>query len=183
MINLIPIEQKKKIRDNFYYRLIIIVFFTVSALVIFLSLLISPSLFLSSIKKNIINQKLTVQELEVIPKLDEQTLEALNNLNSKLYLIEKVKDSGYLISQKVIQEVILRKIPGIKITRIFYENDIALGKKISVSGIASGREELLLFRQRFEDYSLFKKVDLPISNFVKDSNLEFNLNLITAEVK
>ena len=118
-----------------------------------------------------------MQKSEPIPKLDEQTVAVLNNLNSKLDLVEKIKENRYLISEKVIKEVVSRKIPGIEITHIFYENSPINGKKISISGLASSRERLLLFRQSFENYTIFKKVDLPISNFVKGSNIQFNLNL------
>ncbi|MEK7572421.1 MAG: hypothetical protein AAB493_01000 [Patescibacteria group bacterium] len=178
MINLIPIEQKKKIVMSFYYKLAVMVFFMFGVSVFMASFAILPSYILSSMKKNIVNQKLEIQALEPIPKLDEQTLATLNSLNSRLDLIEKIKDDKYIISQKVIKEVVSRKISGIKITHIFYENNPANGKKISISGIASSRERLLLFRQAFEDYTVFKKVDLPISNFVKGSNIKFNLNLI-----
>jgi len=132
------------------------------------------------VKKNISSQKLEAQKAEVIPELDEQTVSILNGLNSKLGLIEKTKDNQNIISDKVIKEVISRKIPGIKITHILYQNDPANGKSISVSGVAASREQLLLFRQSFEDYKLFKKVDLPISNFVKGSDIQFYLNLIPA---
>jgi Tfp pilus assembly protein PilN len=178
MINLIPIEKKKKNVVNFYYRFTAVVFFMlgISALVATFALL--PSYVLSSMKKNIVNQKLEIQALEPIPKLNEQTVTTLNSLNSQLDLIEKIKDNKYVVSQKAIEEIISRKISGIKITSIFYENSPVNGKKISINGIASSRERLLLFRQAFEDYSVFKKVDLPISNFVKGSNIKFNLNLI-----
>ena len=39
-------------------------------------------------------------------------------------------------------------------------------------------ERLLLFRKALEDNTAFKKVDLPISNFVKGSNIQFDINLI-----
>ena len=59
-----------------------------------------------------------------------------------------------------------------------YENDATKGKKVTVLGIAPSRELLLLFRRALEDDVAFKKVDLPISNFVKGSNIEFSLSLI-----
>lgn len=178
MINLIPIEKKKKIVMYFYYKLFVVIIFALSFLIFILSFSVLPSYFVSSSDKNIINQKLEAQKLEIIPKLDEQTLSVLNSLNSKLTLIEKSKEEEYLVSQKVLSEIVSRKIPGIKINHIFYENNQKEGRRISINGTASSREQLLMFRQAFEDYSAFKKVDLPISNFVKGSNLQFNLNLI-----
>jgi hypothetical protein len=178
MINLIPIEKKKKIVANFYYKFIALAFFVFGLSILVASFSILPSYILSSIKKNIVNEKLETQKTDVIPKLDEHTLSVLNSLNSELDLIEKSKNNKYIISERVIKEVVSRRISGIKITHIFYENNSINGKRISISGIALNREQLLLFRQAFEDYSVFKKVDLPISNFIKGSNIEFNLSLM-----
>ena len=73
----------------------------------------------------------------------------------------------------------VKKGLGIKINRIFFENDSLEGRKVNINGVAQDREKLLLFRKALEDDILFKYVDLPISNFVKGSNIEFNLNLIS----
>ena len=123
MINLIPIEKKKKNVVYFYYRFVVVIFFMLGISALIASFAILPSYIFSSMKKNIVNQKLEIQALEPIPKLDEQTLATLNSLNSQLDLIEKIKDSKYIVSQKVIEEVISRKVSGIKITHIFYENN------------------------------------------------------------
>ena len=74
--------------------------------------------------------------------------------------------------------IILKKMSNIKITDISYENDPLKGRKVSIEGNAPSREILLLFRRALEDDVLFKQVDLPISNFVKGSDIKFYLNLI-----
>ena len=77
----------------------------------------------------------------------------------------------------MIGAILLKKRSDIKITQILYQNDGTNGKKITLTGIASSREVLLLFRQALEDSSSFKDVVLPISNFVKGSNIDFSLSL------
>lgn len=180
MINLIPKEEKKKIIKNFYYRLVILFFSVVSA-VIFVSLLaILPSYFLSSARSNIVNLKLEVQKSEPVPSPQEETLTVIKDLNTKLSLIEKNSNKQFLISQKVIDAILARKMSNIKITNISYQNDSSTGTKISIQGIAPSREVLLSFRLALEGDKLFKQVDLPISNFIKGSNIQFSLSLIPA---
>ena len=65
----------------------------------------------------------------------------------------------------------------IQITRIAFENSPVSGKQVDLSGLAPSRERLLLFRQALENDTAFQKVDLPISNFVKGSNIQFSLSL------
>jgi len=177
MINLIPNEEKNKIAVNFYYKLVTVVFSMFGLAVLFATFLILPSYVLSSIKLDISAERLNSQSKEPIPEVDQQTLSILNALNSKLDLLEKSEKEKYLVSEKIINEVVSKKIDGIKINHISYDNSATGEKTVTVGGIASSRERLLLFRQSFEDHSAFKNINLPIASFIKGSNIEFNLNL------
>ena len=178
MINLIPKEEKRKIIVDFYHKFIILLFVmgSFSFFVFFVATL--PSYFLSSVKNNIVNIKLETQKNEPMPLIDQQTLLVIKNLNSKLDLVENAEKNKFIISKKVINAVILKKVPNIKITDISYESDSLKGKKVNIQGIAPSREVLLSFRQALEDGTAFKQVDLPISNFVKGSNIQFYLSLV-----
>jgi Tfp pilus assembly protein PilN len=92
--------------------------------------------------------------------------------------VEKNEAAKYLLSRSVINEIILNKMPDMKITQISYDSATKTGKTITLRGIAPSRERLLQFRKALEDDSAFKKVDLPISNFVKGSNISFSIGLL-----
>ncbi len=68
----------------------------------------------------------------------------------------------------------------IKITKISYQADKAKGGTVSIAGTAPSRDRLLLFKKALDDDNNFTKVDLPISNFVKGSDIQFNLTLVPA---
>jgi cell division protein FtsB len=178
MINLIPNEEKKKMARDFYQRVLImfLVVFSFGVLVACASLL--PAYLLSVEKKSLVDAKLETQKNETIPEPDQKSMAIINDLTNKLNLIGKAQNNEYDVSQKIISEIISQKIPGIKITEIFYTEDPTSGKKVNVDGLASSREQLLLFRDALGADPLFKTVDLPISNFVKGSNIPFYLNLI-----
>ena len=180
MINLMPIEEKKKMTKDFYFRLLVVSFTTFGLSMLLVSLIISPSYFLSLSKKNSANEKLAMQGKEPVPKLDQQTSTTIKDLKNELNLIEKAGANKFKISQGVVSEVLSKKIPGIKINHISYQNDPTKGKEIDVDGLATNRDRLLLFRQTLEVDPAFLKVVLPISNFVKDSNIKFNLTLTPA---
>ena len=178
MINLIPNEDKKKMSKDFYFRLATIIFVMLSMSFLIGSIAILPSYFLSSAEESSVNLKLESQANESIILPDPNTLKVITDLKKKLTLIENTQKNKLTFSQKVINEIILKKIPNIKITEISYQNDPQTGEKINVSGIAPSREVLLLFRRALEDDTAFSKVDLPISNFIQGSNIKFNLSLI-----
>ncbi|MFA5792068.1 MAG: hypothetical protein WC884_03470 [Candidatus Paceibacterota bacterium] len=178
MINLIPNQEKKKKVKDFYFRLTVIFFLALGICILIASFSILPSYFISSIKRDLANTKLEMQKNEPILLIDKNFITIIEDLNKKLDLIENVQKNKYLVSQKVINEIVLRKMSDIKINQISYEDNLLSGKTISIHGMAPSRERLLLFRRALEDDVAFKKIDLPISNFTKGSNIEFYLNII-----
>lgn len=177
MINLIPKEEKKKMITDFYYKLAIlfVVMLDFCILVAFFSIL--PSYFISSIKYSLISAKLENQKLEPLSPLGEESLALVKDIDKKLVLVENFEKNKFLLSVQVINAILSEKRPDIKITQILYENNEINGRKISLTGIASSREVLLSFRQTLEDNPTFKNVVLPISNFVKGSDINFYLSL------
>ncbi|HTE48299.1 MAG TPA: hypothetical protein VK675_00115 [Candidatus Paceibacterota bacterium] len=182
MINLIPNKEKKEMVKGFRYRLVVL--FLIVGAFCFLIVLIAilPAFFLSVAKDNIINAKLEEQKSEPVPLLDQQTLAVIKDLDNKLSIVENDTKNKFAVSEKVINAIMVKKMPEIKLNDIFYENKPASdpkgGRKISIQGTAPSREILLLFRQALEDSTNFKQVDLPISNFIKGSDIQFSLSLI-----
>ncbi len=178
MINLIPNEEKKKMSKDFYFRLITLIFIMLSASALTASIAILPAYFLSFVGENFINAKLESQEDEYASLSEQNALMVVKDLENKLNLVENAQKNQPAFSQKVINEIILKKIPNIKITEISYQNDPKMGEKINISGKALSREVLLSFRRALENDTAFSEVDLPISNFVKGSDIKFYLSLI-----
>lgn len=178
MINLIPKKERKRITKDFYYRLIVLFLVMLGFCVSVASVSIIPSYVLSSMKNTLINTKLETQKNEPLPPSGKESLSMIKSINSKLDLVENSEKNKFPLSEKVINAILFKKRPDIKITRILYENDEVKGKKISIAGTAPSREVLLLFRRALEDDPTFKNIDLPISNFVKGSDIQFYLSLI-----
>ena len=113
-----------------------------------------------------------------MPQIDQETSDVITDLEKELSLIDQAEKNKFLVSEKIINEVLSEKMPDIKITKISYSTDATRGRKISLTGVAPSREELLVFSQALQKNKAFLKVNLPISNFIKGSNIEFNLDLI-----
>jgi len=177
MINLIPTEEKSRMITNFHLRLAILFILAASFVMFFACSALLPAYILSSVKNSAINKKLELQKKEPLPQPGEQSLATIKDLNSKLSLVENIENNKFLISEKIINEILSKKNSQIKITQILYQIDPIQGKKITLLGTAPSRELLLSFRQALEDDPNFKNVILPISNFVKISNIQFNLSL------
>ena len=177
MINLIPNHEKKKKVQDFYFRLGVVSVAALASAALIAVVSILPSYFLAEVEKNVAFSRLETQKNEPVPDVDQDSLKVMEEIERKVKLVETAGKDGYVVSEKVVDQVLLHKMSDIKIHRITYENTPAALKKIGVYGIAPNRERLLLFRRALEDDVTFKSVDLPISNFIKGSNIEFYLNL------
>jgi hypothetical protein len=183
MINLIPKEEKKKMMQGFYCRLVVLFLAILAVCTLIALVAILPSYFLVSIKNNLAESKLASQRQESVPLLDQQASALISDINSKLKLVQDAEQDKFDISQRVINEVLSKKTSDIKITQIMYQNseDPTVASQISVRGTAASRESLLLFSQTLQADAAFKSVDLPIANFVKGSNIQFYLNIIPSQ--
>jgi len=177
MINLIPKEEKRKMKVDFYFRIATLFLITLDccAFIAFIALL--PSYFLSSVKENLANSKISAQNDEPVPTVGEQSLSIAKGVNSKISLVETAEKNQFLLSTKIINTVIFKKGPNIKINRISYDNSTNQGKKVTINGTASSREALLFFRDTLASDPNVKNVNLPVSNFVKGTDIDFNITL------
>jgi hypothetical protein len=177
MINLIPIEGQKRMIKGFYLRFIIVFAFLFSFCMFVALVSLIPSYFLANNKEKDAQIKLEIQKNEPMPKLDQETLALIKDIDSKLTIVENSNKNKFLVSEKVINQIMSSKMPDIKINRISFERDVVSDKKVSIYGTAPSRERLLLFRKALEENSAFLNVDLPVSNFIKGENIEFYLSL------
>src|SRR3989344_1826858 len=159
MINLIANEDKKHKVQHFYARLLVVTALALGASFLTAALALAPAYIISRAERQDI---LAILKVETSASLGEESgegaLSEMKDLNAKLELLAKRTE--------------------IQINKITYENEAKTGKKVSLRGNAASRERLLLFRRALENNPKFKKVDLPISNFVKGADIQFNLNLI-----
>ena len=178
MINLIPNEEKKRMTVDFYSRLLVLFLLMISLSLFVACVAILSAYIYSSVQVSSVNKKLQIQKEEPLPVPGEQSLATVKDVNNKLDIVEKAEKNKFLITDKVINAIIAEKTSDIKITQIQYQDDPIQGKKISILGIASSRETLLTFEDALKNDPVFKNVDLPISNFVKISNIQFDLSLM-----
>jgi len=180
MIDLMPTKEKKELIRAFYLRLTTVLFLVLGVCMLIASIALLPSYFLSIAKENSVNEKLKIEKSEGVYAVNEQTLLQINALDKKLTLLERAEKNKFLVSERVIKQILSRKLSDVKITEISYRVVDTNGQTVTIKGTAPSRERLLLFRMALEQDPSFRQVDLPISNFVKGSNIEFSLNLIPA---
>lgn len=166
-----------------FYLKLVAVFFVVLAASIFIgaSALLTPY-FLSTVNKRIASERLENQKNLPTPALKDETLALVNEIDSQLSLVEGLRFDGLVISEDIFDRIIEHKSNKIRIVGISYSYDLDSGTIVGVSGIASSREDLLGFQQSIKDDPYFEEVNLPISNFIKSSDIGFSLDIKVSNI-
>lgn len=177
MINLIPSQEKKIISKAFYLRFVVVTFWVFTILMLLSSIILLPSFFYSNLKKGLVLDQIELQKRNPPVELEQGAETLVKDLENKLTLMQKFQNDKFLISDKIINKIQTKQNENIKITEINYVNDKTKGKTLELRGVAVTRDDLLFFKNNFDKDPDFKKIELPISNFIKSNNIQFNLIL------
>lgn len=175
MFNLLPEQEKKQIIEEYKARRAIITLVFIFAIGLIGVISIFPAYVLSSVKsqdvirniQSIRNSSIFQQETELSSKLSEANL--------KLLALKPPKTQGSVVS--LFSSIIEHKSASIRIDGFMYAVPADGNAKITVHGIAQGRQDLSAFVAELKKDPFFSKVDLPVSSFTKDQNADFSLEI------
>lgn len=172
MINLLPEKEKKQFKLHILNRQIIafglffisaILFLSISMLIIYLTLFLTQS----QIKQgNVLF--LEAQELET--QVSQMNKELAGFINQRLEYINQIEDKKIYWSEVLEQLTIIT--PN-NIRLVLLETDKKEENKIKIGGNAKTRDDVLLFQKILEQQKKFKEVESPLSNFVKQEDVDF----------
>jgi len=180
MANLITEKQKKNIRTDYILRLCAVSLFVGSLLGVFFLAYVLPYC-LSVSKKEVKVQELFGQIINAENKenIGESVSRAILQTTEQLKAVELFSKKPIWPSA-IFERVLLGKNQSIKITKLSFtvlEKNQGL---ITVSGVANDREGLVVFIDDLKIKSGFADVNTPVSDFAKDKDISFILNIKTS---
>lgn len=175
MINVLPEQQKEIVSREYRLRRAIVV----SGLVIFALLVSLVLLFPSYFLTNMQAEEAAVQLDQVKTALNSQlpSGEVVNDLISAVRHAQDLRPFSETISVYKLLKIFESKPESVKINRISFVNKSETGPEITLGGIAQDRESLIAFGRVLEGRVEFESVNIPVSNFVRESNIEFHMTI------
>ena len=173
-INLLTREEKKRIRKIYKVRrLQSTVWFLVILILVSVIMLTPIYLLGESIELMVAEKKneLLKENGQVDPDYVE---EAIQNVNKKAKSLQSI--SEYTKVYKLLSDITENKLSGIGITGISFTSGEEQ-ESISLVGKALNRETLLSFRRDLEQKDYSETVDLPISNFAQNVDIDFSIKI------
>lgn len=175
MLELLPNVQKKSIKKEYFLRfLVVMLSFSLTAGILFLVSLL-PSYFLLSVKENSVSQEFENKKKSASAALDEDLLSAVK-ISKEMLALLKLVDGKFSMRDSIVK-IISKKNSGIRIDGVSMNHSKDEQYRISLRGTSKNRELLKSFAESLKAEKEFSGVDLPISNFAKISDIDFNITL------
>ncbi len=176
-INLLPRDYQNELNGERVKRFIVVAGLAVFLIIAVNILLLSPLWFLF-----VAQEKELARELEALKH--SQTFLDITDIESKIAGLD-AEVENFLAQEKnlfkltpVIGAILDHRPAGIGVSGLSYvsaDKNKGQPSRISISGIARSREDLLNFFQAGEKDPIFKKVNSPISNLLKEADFDYSL--------
>ena len=174
MFKLLTEEERQKVAHEYAMRRAIV---TLSALIlVFVVGIIGllPSYVLSNARQHEVLERTRIMDTTG-QRGDESGLQAwLAKVNLELKILSPELDTDRPSS--FIKQIVDEKVPGIRLTG-FSWTKVKDKITISVNGVATDRQTLVVFEDRINVSGGFSEVNLPISNLAQDKDIDFQIKL------
>lgn len=173
MIDLLPAQQKEELREEEKLKLVLILG------IVFISFLLSIALILFLIKNYISEgleiQKILLEEKEKIISLEKGLEKEIKDSNLFLSNLNSFYQERLDIT-KILEKLSLTLPPKTYLTNFNFLTQKEGLAQISLYGFCPSRELLLSFKENLEKVEEFGDVFFPPENWVKPTDINFNLS-------
>ena len=176
-INLLPQKEKKRVQKLYKAQRIKASSWLVIILIIVSVIMLAPLFLLSENIEFITEIKNTELVKESGFNSSENIEEAIGMINSKALALSETQHIKVYDLFADIAEGDLKGISIRGLTFSFIEEE----KVIGITGTAINRETLLSFRRDLEQKPYSESVNLPVSNFAQNTDINFSIQVVIAE--
>ena len=174
MINLIPPAAYRQIVREYWARVITVGLFLLgSAFAVALVTLI-PSYYLISIQMHVV-ENVVSESTEKLATYDVSESE-LTVATERAQLLAGGGAVPFTEYQTTIERLAGSQV---HVTSVSFTRGLSKLGTVSISGTAKNRQGLASFRDALEAEKDFIRVDLPISNLIKDQDIPFTIQIVT----
>ncbi len=174
MFTLLPEHHKKRLYQEYRMRLLVIVLIFISLFFIIGCALLFPSYISLKSEKTSYETELDSLTKQVERKDKEGLTGTMNTIGSNLAIAKPDETMVY----RALGVLLAHVTTDIKITSMSYTRGSQGASFITTEGIAKDRTSLISFSNGLKKELIFEKVDLPVSNLAKQTDVPFSMTLL-----
>ncbi|MFC1802019.1 hypothetical protein ACFLY7_01080 [Patescibacteria group bacterium] len=171
---MLPNKQKKKIFKIYIMRLAIVFMGGVLSLIILATIFLIPSYFLVHIKEQAVIRGEDIFNQSISLRKDSDLMLTLRDEREKIDNLKDVGSEGKIT--KTLQLILSKKSDKVKIDT-FLSEDRGEVNKVVLKGVAERRSNLIDLISVLREQENFTNVDLPISDLVKEVDVDFSISI------
>jgi len=175
--NLLPPQQKERIKLRVFYQNIISSGFILFPLILLLIVILAGFLTFLHFNYWATENKITIEQSKVIQTETIKGMEKkIKDLNRELIELKGLQDRKSNIYQ-ILDNISRNLLIGVKVYTLEIDGE---SKLISIAGFSSTRENLLAIKKTLESNPNYKNIDFPLSNLANPYNINFRFSFTYA---
>ena len=174
MLNLLPEEQREKIKKEYKIRRLVVASFFIFISLVIASVSLLPPYLISKEKLDESNKHLNTFSNSPIIKKSQDLSSETDAINGKIKSLS-VSNSVYIYD--ILNKILDKKTDQISIKNFVYLKKDNNNVSVTLSGLANSRESLIGFEKNLQNETYFSSVDFPVSNLAKDTNIDFSIQI------
>lgn len=183
MANLLPFEDQHKIRREHIRKLFVVLGLDVALIFTVGILLLVPLFFSLKFQKDSFGEQLETAKQKPVFARVETIEKSIDDLNTKLQMFSLNQGKTQIVSP-VLRELLFLTDDSININSLVFSNtNPKLPPQLSIRGMVQDRDKLLEFIDLLEESQFFTAVNSPLTNLLKELEIEFSLTLNINEDK
>ena len=175
MINFLTEELKGEVKKEYVFRILIVFFISLFVVMIISICLLMPASFLSKTKVEVVNQELLETKSSSLSS-NSAFVSQINKTNEMVKALSLNIDDKDKIST-LLEKTLAVKNSNIKISSLSSSLGHDQSESLTVYGVSNTRDGLIMFVKDIKSLGIFSSVDFPVSNLIKDSNIDFKIGL------
>lgn len=175
MFNLIPDSVKEKILKDYQERRVVVWLFALFLLSVTIVIFLLPAYVHVFFEEKNIRADVEIVKNSLQLKKADDVVGTIKATNELLKALSPAK--SHVRTSEIIEKTLGAKNAAIHITDIEYMETKTSSSTVLLKGIADKRESLREFVNTLEGTEGFAKVELPVSNFAKDKNIDFSITI------
>jgi len=180
MFKLLPPKEVQKVEREYLLRRLSIIFATLSALTVFTSVALLPSLIFARERREA--ALFTLDSISRVP--DSVNKEALEKWVEKVTSQLGALNPDPLLDQpyEFFLQITKSKPVGVTVTSLSWSRQ-GNNRNLKVGGFAKSRQALLTFQSKLLASGDWSQVDLPLSTITRETDIPFDISLTPPKAK
>lgn len=171
---MLPIEKRIELRKAYRFRVLSLLAFMLALLVVLGLALLVPAYILTDIRRETVVERLKSMDTSELDTKVGSLNSIITDINTRL-MVFKNPEETLVVSRDALLPVLAHTNSELKINSFLIERTPEGRFTITTSGVAGNRAALLSFERALRSTPSFSGVNVPISNFVRGSDILFSI--------